>query len=202
MPWIDISTPLRDGMPVYPGDPPVRITLCQRMADGDPADVTELAMPAHVGTHVDAPAHAIPGAAGVDGLDPDVLIGRARVVAVVAGPRVDAEAVRRWALEERDSRLLLRTGAPEGGAGLTADAAAELVRHGVRLVGVDTMSISAPGADPLPVHRILLEAGVVIVEGLALDAAPPGAYDLVCLPVLIPGADGAPARALVRPAAP
>ncbi len=198
--WIDISTPLRDAMPVYPGDPPVRISLCLRMADGAPADVTELAMPAHIGTHVDAPAHVIPGAPGVESLPVDALIGRARVVAAPAGTAaIGADMVRDWALAPRDVRLLVRTSGGE--AGFTPDAAGALVRHGVRLIGIDTMSIAAPG-DPVPTHRALLHAGVVILEGLRLDATPPGAYDLVCLPLLIPGADGAPARALLRPGAP
>lgn len=206
MAWIDISTPLRDGMPVYPGDPEMRIGRAMSLAAGDIADVTEFSMSAHTGTHVDAPAHVITGAPGVDGLDPDALVGRARVVAVPpGGGDLGKEAVRGWALGSDEVRVLVRSGVREEDAGprpgFTPAGARALVAHGVRLVGIDTMSIAAAG-DPVPTHVALLEAGVVIVEGLRLAAAPPGAYDMVCLPLLIPGADGAPARALLRPAAP
>jgi arylformamidase len=81
--------------------------------------------------------------------------------------------------------------------GVTEDGARSLVDLGVRLVGADYLSI-APFGDPTPTHVALLSADVVIVEGLDLRAVEPGAYDLICLPVMIPGSDGGPARAIVR----
>lgn len=192
---------------MYPGDPAVRVRHVMRMAAGDIADVTALDMPAHAGTHVDAPAHVLPGGAGVEAARPQALIGRARVVAVPPdAPAVDAAMVTGWALGPDDVRILVRTAAPgryppHDGPGLTPEAAGVLAAHGALLVGIDTMSIAAAG-DPLPAHRALLRAGVVVLEGLRLGQAPPGAYELVCLPLLIPGADGAPARAVLRPTAP
>jgi arylformamidase len=201
MTWMDISTPIRDGMPVYPGDPPVVVTRALAMARGDIADVTALSMSAHVGTHVDAPAHARPGAAGVDAIDLDALIGPAVVIDLAAGRAGAAAGLADAGPPPGCRRVLLRTGAgadPAAGAGaLDLDAARDLVDRGIVLVGTDTMSV-APAADPMPVHRVLLDAGVVILEGLRLAGVPHGPCDLICLPLLIPGADGAPARAVIR----
>lgn len=205
--WRDISTPVRDGMPVYPGDPAVRVTRALAMARGDAADVTRLDMPAHTGTHVDAPGHVIPGAAGVEALDLDALMGPCRVASVPAATVADGigpEHLRALALPPACTRLLLRVRGPgvadppHDAPGVTAAGAGWLVDAGVALVGVDTMSV-APPDDPVPTHRILLQAGVVILEGLDLRAVRDGEYTLACLPLLVPGADGAPARAVLGP---
>lgn len=209
MDWIDVSVSLRDGMVVYEGDPPARIERVSQIADGDMANITRLDMGAHTGTHVDAPVHFLPDGAGVDRLPLDVLIGPA-VVADLTGLAgdVDAAALTRLDLPAGTERLLLKTpnsrlwGRDEFShefAGVADDAARELVARGVRLVGIDYLSI-APSGDPAPTHRTLLGAGVVVVEGLDLRAVEPGPYQLVCLPLRIAGADGAPARALLRPA--
>jgi arylformamidase len=202
MAWLDISTPIRDGMAVYPGDPPVTVTRALSMARGDIADVTALAMGAHVGTHVDAPAHALPGGAGVDGIPLHALIGPATVVDVPAGRAVGPGALDGDVLPPDCRRVLLRTGAsgddpPSHGAPISPDGARHLIGRGIVLVGTDTMSVACAD-DPMPVHRLLLEAGVVIVEGLRLAAARPGPCSVICLPLLIPGADGAPARAVIE----
>jgi arylformamidase len=176
------------------------------MVRGDMADVTALSMGAHVGTHIDAPAHAHPGGAGVEAVPLDALIGAAIVVDVPAGATVDADLLQRAALPPDSRRVLLRTGArgedpaPEG-APLSLGGARYLVERGIVLLGTDTMSV-APAGDPMPVHRLLLGAGVVIVEGLRLAAARPGPCRLICLPLLIAGADGAPARAVIEQADP
>ncbi|MFP5452425.1 MAG: cyclase family protein [Thermoleophilia bacterium] len=206
MAWLDISTPIRDGMAVYPGDPPVVVTRALAMARGDMADVTALSMGAHVGTHVDAPAHALPGGPGVEAVPIDAMIGDAIVVDVPADAVVDAGLLRRAALAPHCRRVLLRTGASGGdpaseGAPLSIDGARYLLQRGIVLVGTDTMSV-APADDPMPVHRLLLGAGVVIVEGLRLAAARSGPCRLICLPLLVAGADGAPARAVIEQADP
>lgn len=205
MAWIDITTPLREGMPVYPGDPPVRVGLAMAMARGDLADVTALTTGAHAGTHVDAPRHVIPGGPGVEGLDPEALIGPCAVVQAGTGPLGEAEVGALMAEAPGAGRVLLRTGhgqewPPNDGEGLTPAGARAAVAHGVRLVGIDTMSV-AGGAGAIEAHRILLGAGVVLLEGLDLRAVAAGRYRLVCLPLLLPGADGAPARALLGPEA-
>jgi arylformamidase len=191
---IDISRRIEPGMALYPGDPPLAMELALSRARGDLADVTRLELGTHTGTHVDAPAHFLDGGAGVDALPLDALIGPA-VVADAGAPAgaLGAAAVASLDIPEDAARVLLK-GAPE--EGLDGDAARLLVRRGVRLVGVDCLSVGDADA-----HRALLEAGVVIVEGLHLAGAAPGPWRLVCLPLLIPGADGAPARAVLEPSA-
>jgi arylformamidase len=205
--WIDVSVPVRTGMIVYDGDPPVRIERVMEIARGDLANLSGMELGAHTGTHIDAPLHFIDGAPGVDRLQLDALIGPAVVADARGAPgNIDAAALAALDVPEDTERLLLRTrngdlwdrGAftPEY-VGVADDAARELVRRGVRLLGIDYLSI-APSADPAPTHRVLLEAGVVVVEGLDLRAAPAGRYELICLPLRLEGADGAPARALLR----
>jgi arylformamidase len=162
----DVSVPVRSGMPVYPGDPEVRL----ERVSASPA-VSRLDFGVHTGTHVDAPVHFIEDGAGTEQLPLDVLIGPCEVV---AGAGV-AE------------RVLVK-GAPRlDGAG-----AQGLVDQGVRLVGVDAVSVGDEDA-----HRVLLGAGVVVVEGLDLSSVEPGSYELYCLPLKLVGSDGAPARAIL-----
>jgi arylformamidase len=205
---IDISRPIGPDTPVWPGDPPVVVEPVARLEAGDPADVSRLALGTHTGTHVDPPAHFIPGGATVDVLALDVLVGPAIVADVNAAGPVDRAALESLSLPDGTTRLLLKTGADSGA--LTADGAQWLVDRGVSLVGADTLSIEpeslcpgvrgCPPEEQYPVHRTLLGAGVVIVEGLDLRAVTPGPYQLVCLPLRIAGGDGAPARAvLIRP---
>jgi arylformamidase len=214
---IDISRPIGPDTPVWPGDPPVVVEPVARVAAGDPADVSRLALGTHTGTHVDPPAHFLPGGATVDALPLDVLIGPAVVADLSGSPGpIDARRLESLDLPAGTTRLLLKTGAGAGtGRGmfgaLTADGAVWSVERGVRLVGADTLSIEPATGSPgvrcppegqYPVHRILLGAGVVIVEGLDLSAVTAGAYQFVCLPLRIAGGDGAPARAvLIRPGA-
>jgi arylformamidase len=203
---IDVTVPIRSGMIVYEGDPPVQRTLAQSIAGGAICNVSRLACGVHTGTHIDAPVHFIEGAAGIEATPLDALIGDACVVdATGITADIDAVTLSRLAIPADATRLLFKT--PNSRLwerdafspdffGLAEDAARELVRRGVRLVGIDYLSI-APKADPAPTHIALLSAGVVIVEGLDLRAVTPGAYRLVCLPLLLEGSDGAPARALL-----
>ena len=208
MAWLDVSVPVRTGMVVYDGDPEVRIERVMEIARGDLANLSRMELGTHTGTHVDAPLHFVDGGAGADRLPLDALVGPAIVADARGAPGdIDAAALAALGVPPGTERLLLRTrngdlwdrGAfTRDFAGLADDAARELVAMGVRLLGIDYLSI-APSGDPAPTHRTLLEAGVVVVEGLDLRAAPGGAYELVCLPLRIEGADGAPARALLRP---
>jgi arylformamidase len=194
---IDISRPIGPDTPVWPGDPPVLIEPVARLEAGDPAAVSRLGLGTHTGTHVDPPAHFIAGGVTVDALPLDVLVGPAVVADLSGAPSIDAGALEALTLPPGTTRVLLKTasGVADGGA-LTAGGARWLVEHGVGLVGVDTLSVE-PATDEYPVHRILLGAGVVIVEGLDLTGADPGRYQLVCLPLRITGGDGAPARAVL-----
>jgi arylformamidase len=183
---IDISRPVGADTPVWPGDPPVAVEPVARLEAGDPAAVSRLVLGTHTGTHVDPPAHFVAGGATVDEIGLDVLVG----------PAVVVEAGQLAAAVGGHERVLLKTGAGDRFGVVTAGTARQLVEAGVRLVGVDTLSIE-PATDDYPVHRLLLGAGVVIVEGLDLSATPPGEYQLVCLPLRIAGGDGAPARAVL-----
>jgi arylformamidase len=183
-PWLDVTVPLRPGLPQWPGDPQFESWLVS-----ESPRVTAVRLCAHTGTHIDAPSHYLAGGAGIECYGPEALIGAARVCSMGDPPAGE--------------RLLFRTSnsdsewwrAPyrEGMAELSADTARALVANGVRLVGIDYLSIGSEEA-----HRILLEAGVCVLEGLWLGAAPPGEYEMICLPLRLEGADGAPARVLIR----
>ncbi len=206
--WIDISRPLVSGMAVWPGDPPVRVERILSIADGGIANLSAISMCLHTGTHVDAPLHFLDGGPSVAEMPPEALVGPARVIGIR-----DPKAIRARELEpfrfRRGERVLFKTRgwARRSKAAefcpdyvyVAPDAAALLVERGVRAVGIDYLSIGAPGEEGYEIHRVLLRAGVWIVEGLDLSAVSPGRYELLCLPLRVPGADGAPARAILRP---
>jgi arylformamidase len=204
--WLDVTLPTSAGMPVYPGDPPVEIKPRTSLAEGDAFNVSAVALGTHTGTHIDAPAHCFAGAAGVDALPLEILCGPAFVLdlaadGATAGP-ITPDVLA--AVPAGCLRLLLRThdgrlwnGEPTPDAALNEDAAQRLIERGVRLAGIDRPSI-APAHEPLPVHRLLLGTGVIILEGLELRAAPAGPCELFCLPLKLAGADGAPARVALR----
>ena len=188
---IDVSVPIRPGMITYPGDPEVRLERVSSIADGDIANLSRLDLGVHSGTHVDAPLHFVDGGASVETLPLDVLVGPCVVV-----DGLDAAAVRRGServlFKTPNSRLWERDEFSENFVALDGEAARALVSRGVRLVGIDYLSIGDEEA-----HRVLLGAGVVAIEGLDLRGVDPGAYRLVCLPLRIVGSDGAPARAVL-----
>lgn len=213
---IDVTVPLRaGGFPVFPGDPPFRRELAASIAGGDVCNTSRLECSVHSGTHVDAPLHFIEGAGGVENLSLDAMIGSAWVADARDATdhldttgHLDASAVDALDIPAGTERLLLRTAnsqlweSPEFSqdfVALTVDAAEALVERGIRLVGIDYLSI-APFADPAPTHLALLGAGVVVLEGLDLRRVAPGRYLLTCLPILLDGADGAPARVVIEPA--
>jgi arylformamidase len=197
----DVTRPIWPGMPVYPGDPPVRIEPWLSLGGGDPVNVSALALGSHTGTHVDAPRHLSHAGPGVDALPLDRLVGPARLLDVDAADAVDAACLCR-ALPRGGAlpaRLLLRARRLPAAEHphLTEDAAALLVARGVGLVGVEGDSVDAPSAPELPVHRRLLENGVIILENVDLTAVPAGDYLLACLPLALRDADGAPARVVL-----
>ncbi|MCI4336544.1 MAG: cyclase family protein [Thermoplasmata archaeon] len=206
MAYHDISIPIRRDMATFPGDPPVRIEPLRDLARGDPYRLCALAMGTHSGTHVDAPRHFLESAPGVDVLDPEALLGPCSVVEVPPSQRLIGESD--LPVDRGARRLLFRTsnsrrwaeGAPyfPDYVALSAAAARELVRRGVQLVGIDSLSIENDQTGQYPVHRTLLQAGAVVLEGLRLAGISPGEYELVCLPLRIESGDGAPARALLR----
>jgi arylformamidase len=205
MSWIDISTPLRGDMLVWPGDNPVRIEQTMFLDRGDSYNLTILAMSAHTGTHIDAPRHFLRDGAGVETMPLDVMMGPARVVDVD-----DPEAVRARHVPgdlQPGERVLFRTrnsteylAKPhfvEPFIYVARDAAQALAEARVALVGIDYLSVGGFHTDLVETHEILLGAGIWVVEGIRLAHVQPGEYELACLPLLIPGADGAPARAML-----
>ena len=207
MDWQDISVPIRDGMVTFEGDPQVHLDRAMSIADGAVCNVSRLDFGIHSGTHVDAPIHFIDGAPGIEAMALDAFVGPALVVdaRAIDGP-FDRAAIEGLAIPAGTERLLIRSRNSElwnlpvfstAFAGVTEDGALALVDLGLRLIGIDYRSI-APFGDPVPTHVALLGAGVAILEGLYLRTIEPGEYDLICLPVLIPGSDGAPTRAVVR----
>ncbi|MCS7003621.1 MAG: cyclase family protein [Dehalococcoidia bacterium] len=206
MPIYDVSVPIRNDTIIFPGDPAVRVERVQRMADGAIANLTSLSFGAHTGTHIDAPNHFLDDAPGIEAIPLERLRGPALVVdATAQTDHLDAAAFARLAIPPGTTRLVVKTRNStlweratfsDSFIGITESGAAWLIAQGVQLLGVDYLSC-APIHAPTPTHVALLRAGVVIVESLDLRRVPPGAYELVCLPLLIPGSDGGPARALL-----
>ncbi|PIE18007.1 MAG: arylformamidase [Proteobacteria bacterium] len=206
--WIDVSVPLHSGMVNWPGDPPVVITRTQAISDGDVANVTHLDLGAHTGTHMDAPLHFIDGAPSIDQAPLSALIGPARVLAFPDATEVTAALLDPHAPQPGE-RLLLRTRNSErswamerfdeGFVALSRDGAELLAERSVLTVGVDYLSVSRYHDDASTVHRTLLARPVWLIEGLNLTHVAPGPVDLICLPLRLAGADGAPARVALRP---
>ena len=188
---IDVSVPVRPGMITYPGDPEVRLERVSSIADGDGVNLSRLDLGVHSGTHVDAPLHFLDGGRSVETLPLDVLVGPCVVVDGLDPTAVPAGA-ERVLFKTPNSRLWERDEFSEDFVGLDGEAARALVAGGLRLVGIDYLSIGDEEA-----HRILLGAGVVAVEGLDLREAEPGEYRLICAPLKLEGAEGAPARVLL-----
>ena len=193
-------------MVVYEGDPGVEIAPRLEIARGDTANVSLLSMGSHTGTHVDAPAHFIEGGATVEALPVDSLIGPALVAEVGSERLIGRRDLEPLPLDGQ-SRLLLKTrNSALWAAGdfsrdfvaLDLEGARHLTERGLRLIGIDYLSIEAFHSPGHPVHRHLLGAGVVILEGLDLSRVAPGVYELVCLPLPVRGIDGAPCRAVLR----
>jgi arylformamidase len=199
---IDVSVPIREGMPIYDGNPGVHLSRAQSMADGADANVSRLELGVHTGTHVDAPLHFLSEGAGAETLPLDVLVGPAHVVdaRALTGP-IDAaslgsldfpDGLERLLLKTRNSELWARDDFTRDFIRLTGDGARFVIERGVRLVGIDYLSVGDQEA-----HRELLGAGVVAVEGLDFREVDPGTCTLFCLPLRLVGSDGAPARAIL-----
>ena len=203
----DITLTITPTLPVWPGDPPVRLSQPSHLERGDICTITRLDISAHTGTHLDAPAHFIRGGATVESLDLHTLIGPALVVDARGCGHLTAGTLEALAIPPGVPRLLLRTDNSalwqrgqttftENFVAIEPSGAHWLVQRGVRLVGIDYLSV-APFDDGVPTHQILLGAGVIAVEGLNLSAIEPGEYQLICLPIKIGGSDGAPCRAVL-----
>ena len=205
----DVTVPISGKTPVYEGDPSVDIKLKLSMEAGDDANVSQICMGVHTGTHVDAPNHFIEGTKKVIDLDLDTLIGQCSVVELDES----VMAIEPKHVEGLDdvTRVLFKTRNSEFwadfGQGFRKDftyiepeAAKVLTEKGVKLVGIDYLSVEAFDAESPETHIILLEKEVIILEGLDLRGVPAGEYELICLPLKIAGGagDGAPSRTVLR----
>ena len=204
----DISLTISPSLPTWPGDPGLVIEQFEAMDSGAHVNVSRISSSVHVGTHVDAPYHFLNDGSTVESLPLDVLTGPCYVVQFPDGiGAITAEVLERTEITSDMKRILFGTSNShfwakgekkfqEDFVAVTEDGAEWLVEHGIQLIGVDYLSV-APFRDSEPTHKVLLGAGVVIVEGLNLSNVMRGFYDLYCLPLKIEGSDGAPARAIL-----
>ncbi|MEN3002062.1 MAG: cyclase family protein [Armatimonadota bacterium] len=202
----DISLTLEPEMPIYPGDAPYRLEPMLRIADGAMCNLSRLEMGTHTGTHIDAPWHFNEQGKRVEQIPLDRLVGLAWV-ADLRGHKVITAKVLQEANIPLTTRLLLKTDNSalwqrrefqKEFVYLSADAADWLIAHTISVVGLDYLSVEQFGAPEPIVHRKLCGAGIVIIEGLNLSEVPEGEYELICMPLKLKGADGAPARVALR----
>jgi arylformamidase len=205
---IDISLPIGPDLLTWPGDPGIRIDPAKRIDRGDPANVSELHLGSHTGTHIDPPVHFLPGERSIDRLDLDGFFGPALVADLRGADRIGPQELDRLELPPGTERLLCRTRNselwtrlpvefPDDYVAVTPEGARWVVDRGIRLLGVDFLSVEKRGSPDHPVHRTLLGGGTVIVEGLDLSRIEPGPSTLACFPLRITGGDGSPARAVL-----
>ncbi len=206
--WIDVSVSLHSGMVHWPDNPPVQIERTLSIEHGDAANVSEISMGAHTGTHMDGPIHFVQEGQGLDEMPLTATIGRARVIEIS-----DPESIKPEELDphrfQRGERLLFKTQNSarrwssedfiEDFVYVSQEAARYLADRGTQTVGVDYLSVGGFRKDGEETHRALLEAGIWVIEGLDLWEVEPGEYELISLPVKIERSDGAPARAILRP---
>ena len=204
----DISLTISPSLPTWPGDPALELVQIASMDKGAHANVTRISAAVHLGTHVDAPHHFLNDGRTVESMSLEVLTGPCYVTQLPDGvDAITAEVLDRTEITAAMKRVLFGTSNShwwKNGetkfqtdfVAITEDGAKWLVQHGVQLVGVDYLSV-APYGDSVPTHTVLLQAGVVVVEGLNLSQVSRGFYDLYCLPLKIAGSDGAPARAIL-----
>jgi arylformamidase len=204
----DVSPPVRPGIPVWPGDTPYRAELSWAIARGDSVNVSALTTTPHLGAHADAPFHVAAGGVGVGELPLEPFLGPCRLVEVPPAPLILPEHLENVDLGD-PPRLLLKTGSastpngspsrfPEAFSALSPELARALGESGTLLVGLDTPSVDPFDSKDLAAHHALVAGGVVNLEGLMLDAVPPGIYELIALPLRLEGLDASPVRAVLR----
>jgi arylformamidase len=203
----DISVPLSNELPTWPGDPPLRIEKALDLDRGDPATVSLITLGSHTGTHLDAPGHFIRGGKTIDQIPLDVFMGRVRVYELNVEKRIEVDDLKglSWQGIERvlfKTRNSLECWKDEvfhtDFVHLSQKAAEYLVEKGIKLIGIDYLSVEAFGSTEFPVHHTLLSHEVIPLEGLNLWEVKPGDYEICCLPIKIKNGDGAPVRAILK----
>ena len=206
MRYHDISLNLSAETVRWATSSPFELRENRRMSRGDRNNSSGVAMSLHSGTHLDAPFHFLADGKTIDELPLDLFIGPAVVHAVEAEryiearhvEAIDLDGVSRVLFKTRNSGLLRQKSYEPGFVAFSVGAAEALAARGVKLVGLDYLSVAHAGEEQAPVHRAFLERGVALLEGVDLSAIEPGRYELICFPLKIRGADGAPCRAVLR----
>ena len=200
----DVTVAISKDLPIYPGDPPVIINR-QKPANGARHKLSRISMGSHTGTHIDPPYHLIDGGLTADQIPLEFLVGPARVVEVAASAidenvleEIDLTSTVRVLFKTRNSYLWSRKRFVEDFVHITPGAARILVEQGMKVVGIDYLSVDEFGSEELETHATLLGAGALIIEGLDLREVEPGDYEMICMPLKIKDGDGAPARVVLR----
>ncbi len=206
----DISVPIANQLPVWPGDPRLRIERTSRMEAGDPFNVSQITMGTHTGTHVDPPFHFMANGATLDEVPLERWIGPAWVADCRGSAQVTGEQLEGAGIPDGCTRLLLLTdnsalwenpshAFKRAFVSVSASAADWIRARGIQLVGIDYMSVDRFDDEQATTHHLLLPHGILVIENLDLRHVPPNrAYELLCLPLKIVGGDGAPARVVLR----
>ncbi|MBS1583987.1 MAG: cyclase family protein [Bacteroidetes bacterium] len=204
--WIDISATISDGMTRWPDDPPVQVSRAETIAAGAEANVTQISTTAHVGTHIDAPLHFIEGGMDAASVPLEKLVGKAKVFHIHNPKEIGLAEIRNFDIEAGD-RILFRTANSEmewehlpfveDYVYLATDVAKYLAEKKINCVGIDYLSLGNKANDG-EVHRLILGAGIIIIEGLKLKDIEAGDYEMVCLPLKIKDSDGGPCRVMIK----
>ncbi len=202
----DVSVVLRPNMPVWPGESGLEISKTRTMEDGMGANVSAIKTGCHIGTHIDAPLHFIDRGESVERLSLDLFVGKVQVYPMAVREYIetgDLEPLRlekgqRVIFKTSNSNLWEKESFQTEYVFIREEAAQFLVDVGVKTVGIDYLSVEQYGNENSPTHRILLGSGVGVIEGLDLRVVDGGEYELICLPLKLAGADGSPARVILR----
>ena len=200
---IDITRVLYEGHPNWPGDVPLKLSVTALMKEGSSANIMNMTTSMHCGTHIDAPYHYLLDGARLGTITLDTLVGTCQVIHAKQSTPLEASVIAGF--EFLPERVLFYTGQPERWdefprdfTPLSIELVEALAKKGVKLVGTDSPSVDAFSSKDLPVHNSFGRTGLYILEGLNLTQVPPGQYELTCLPLSIPYADGSPVRAILR----
>jgi arylformamidase len=205
MKLIDVTRPIFTGMTVWPGDESVVIERTSSIAEGGAANISRLHAGVHAGTHIDAPLHFIDNGKSVDKIDTNLFSGRAKIIDIEESRSIRYEHVKSINKAESDavffktpsSMRTLEEPFNTEFTGLEYDAAVHILEMGIKVIGTDALSIESYRSKEHDVHKLLLKKDVLIIEGLWLKDISPGIYNYICLPILINGSDGAPARVVL-----
>ena len=201
----DVTYPICEDLPVWPGDPKIELDRQRFESATGVVRLIRMKLGNHTGTHVDSPRHMLEDGDGLDRIPLERWIGPARVVALDASvigaeelEQVDLDGATKVLFKTRNSGRLADPEFDPDYVALDASGARYLVDHGIDLVGIDYLSIETFTSTSFETHHVLMRASVLIIEGLNLSEVAPGDYELLCFPLAIADADGAPARVALR----